>query len=76
MKRYVVLALVAMWLGTGGALAEPPPFPEFSAKRVKPPSSGARKRITVQIAPQERMRRFRPIDFCSSSALTERRVSF
>ncbi|GGC07979.1 murein transglycosylase [Marivita lacus] len=53
MKRYVVLALVAMWLGTGGALAEPPPFPEFSAKRVKPPSSGAQKRITVQIAPQE-----------------------
>lgn len=52
MKRYFVLALVAIFLGAGGAMAEPPPFPEFSAKRVKPPSSGAKKRITVQIAPQ------------------------
>lgn len=31
---------------------KPAPFPEFSAKRVKPPKSGTRKRITVQIAPQ------------------------
>lgn len=53
MKRYFILALVAMCLGAGGASAEPPPFPEFSAKRVKPPSSSAKKRITVQIAPQE-----------------------
>ena len=52
MKRYFVLALVAMCLGVGGSMAEPPPFPEFSAKRVKPPSTGAKKRITVQIAPQ------------------------
>jgi hypothetical protein len=52
MKRYIVLALVAMCLGAGGSMADPPPFPEFSAKRVKPPSSGAKKRITVQIAPQ------------------------
>lgn len=52
MKRYLVLALVAMCLSTHGALAEPAPFPEFSAKRVKPPSSGAKKRINVQITPQ------------------------
>lgn len=52
MKRYVVMALVAMTLGMGDAVADPPPFPEFSAKRVKPPSSSAKKRITVQIAPQ------------------------
>lgn len=29
----------------------PKPFPEFSAKRVKPPQPGQGKRITVQIAP-------------------------
>jgi hypothetical protein len=52
MKRFVGAALVAMCLGAGPSVAEPPPFPEFSAKRVKPPSSGAQKRITVQIAPQ------------------------
>ncbi|WP_108886952.1 lytic transglycosylase domain-containing protein [Pseudoprimorskyibacter insulae] len=33
-------------------LAEgPKPFPDFSAKRVKPPSKTAKKRITVQIEP-------------------------
>ncbi len=52
MKRYVVMALVAMCLGVGGSHAEPPPFPEFSAKRIKPPSSSTKKRITVQIVPQ------------------------
>lgn len=35
------------------ALADgPKPFPEFEAKRVKPPKAGAGKRINVQIAPQ------------------------
>ncbi len=40
------------------ALCAPPPvtaqqgFSDFSAKRVKPPKPGARKRITVQIAPR------------------------
>lgn len=29
----------------------PKPFPDFEAKRVKPPKEGASKRITVQIAP-------------------------
>ena len=31
--------------------AKPKPFPDFSAKRQKPPASGTRKRITVQITP-------------------------
>ncbi|MEZ5676036.1 Transglycosylase SLT domain-containing protein [Thalassovita litoralis] len=45
-----VLALVV----AGGALAEsPPPFPEFTFKRVKPPAAGDTKRITVQITPQD-----------------------
>lgn len=52
MKRYVVVALFAICVGAGTSVAEPPPFPDFSAKRVKPPSSSAQKRITVQIAPQ------------------------
>lgn len=30
---------------------DPAPFPEFSAKRVKPPKAGNRKRITIQIDP-------------------------
>jgi soluble lytic murein transglycosylase-like protein len=31
------------------AAQDPAPFPEFQAKRVKPPKAGTRKRITVQI---------------------------
>ena len=31
--------------------AKPKPFPEFSAKRQKPPKKGTRKRITIQITP-------------------------
>nr|WP_240611007.1 lytic transglycosylase domain-containing protein [Oceaniglobus ichthyenteri] len=30
----------------------PPPFPEFTFKRMKPPKPGAVKRITVQVQPQ------------------------
>lgn len=52
MKRSFVMVLVALSFSLGSVAADPPPFPEFSAKRVKPPSSGAKKRITVQIAPQ------------------------
>ncbi|MEP1200606.1 lytic transglycosylase domain-containing protein [Tateyamaria sp.] len=32
---------------------EPPAFKQFSAKRVKPPSAGTKKRITIQIDPAE-----------------------
>ncbi|WP_299784866.1 lytic transglycosylase domain-containing protein [uncultured Marivita sp.] len=52
MKRYLITAFLAASLGVGTVSAEPAPFPDFSAKRVKPPSAGAKKRITVQIAPQ------------------------
>lgn len=54
MKRYLTAACLAVSLGMAGGpvWAEPAPFPDFSAKRVKPPASGAKKRITVQIAPQ------------------------
>lgn len=31
----------------------PQPFPEFEARRIKPPAPGIRKRITVQIDPEE-----------------------
>jgi hypothetical protein len=52
MIRFLSVVALAATLGVGAAHAEPPPFPDFSAKRVKPPSAGAKKRITVQIAPQ------------------------
>ncbi|MEL6463686.1 MAG: lytic transglycosylase domain-containing protein [Pseudomonadota bacterium] len=42
-----VFTLVA----TSAVADEPPPFKDFSAKRVKPPEPGARKFITVQIDP-------------------------
>lgn len=45
----VVLAILL----AGAAMAESPaPFPDFTFKRVKPPSSGGGKRITVQITPE------------------------
>jgi soluble lytic murein transglycosylase-like protein len=52
MIRKIFMALCAVCLCANSAPADPPPFPEFSAKRVKPPSAGTTKRITVQIAPQ------------------------
>lgn len=52
MKSMFYVALVAWGLSFGAVAAkDPPPFKEFSAKRVKPPSSGAKKRITIQIDP-------------------------
>ena len=38
-------------LGAQTQKASPKPFPEFSAKRQKPPKKGSRKRITIQITP-------------------------
>ena len=52
MKRLVAAGACALALCLGTVQAEPAPFPEFSAKRVKPPNSNTKKRITVQIAPQ------------------------
>lgn len=34
---------------------KPAPFPEFAAKRIKPPSGGAQKRITIQIDPTQQI---------------------
>ncbi|MFP7673796.1 lytic transglycosylase domain-containing protein [Marivita sp. S0852] len=52
MNRFLITAVCALAFSVSDIQAEPAPFPEFSAKRVKPPSSGTKKRITVQIAPQ------------------------
>ena len=52
-KSMFYVALVA-WVMSFGAVAakDPPPFKDFSAKRVKPPSSNSKKRITIQIEPK------------------------
>lgn len=46
--------LVGLALCVGAPLAADPPapFPEFQAKRVKPPKPGTARRITVQIEPE------------------------
>jgi len=50
MLKYLVVAIIAFSVIWGKADAEsPPPFKDFSAKRLKPPKPGTRKRITVQI---------------------------
>lgn len=47
-----VLSALAGLSAPNAVFAEgPKPFPDFSAKRVKPPQPGQGKRITVQIAP-------------------------
>lgn len=51
MLRHLLSAALAAGLSVAPVAADPPPFPEFSAKRVKPPAKNARKRITVQIEP-------------------------
>ncbi|MFY0662338.1 MAG: lytic transglycosylase domain-containing protein [Shimia sp.] len=44
-------AFVGFWAPESAFAEGPKPFPDFSAKRVKPPQAGQGKRITVQIAP-------------------------
>lgn len=55
MKELFAGAMIALALlcAGSGAAQDPPPFKDFSAKRVKPPEPGTRKRITVQITPEE-----------------------
>lgn len=54
MFRVMCIAGIVIGLACGSAVAkDPPPFKDFSAKRVKPPAAGANKRITVQIDPTE-----------------------
>lgn len=53
MVRLSVVLLSALTLVCGTAVADaPPPFRDFSAKRVKPPQPGAKRLITVQIEPE------------------------
>jgi soluble lytic murein transglycosylase-like protein len=51
--KYRLLNWVIPLLFIGGAIPSyaegPPPFPQFEAKRIKPPSSGSGQRINVQI---------------------------
>lgn len=52
-KRFLPAAAVLLAVSGMMAGAEtPPPYPEFTFKRVSPPKPGAAKRITVQIAPK------------------------
>ncbi|WP_260348869.1 lytic transglycosylase domain-containing protein [Alloyangia mangrovi] len=52
LRAPALVAALALALIAGPLPAEtPPPFPDFSAKRVTPPKPGAKKRITIQIAP-------------------------
>lgn len=48
--RTLIAALLPALICTQAVADAPKPFPEFSAKRIKPPKSGA-KRITIQIDP-------------------------
>lgn len=50
--RILCAAALGASLALSAAAESPQPFADFSAKRVKPPVSGAKKRITVQIAPR------------------------
>ncbi|MHC0053318.1 lytic transglycosylase domain-containing protein [Actibacterium sp. D379-3] len=52
MKRIGLAGLLACGLAALPAIAEPPPYPEFTFKRVKPPAGDVARRITVQIAPR------------------------
>ncbi|WP_147108472.1 lytic transglycosylase domain-containing protein [Tateyamaria sp. syn59] len=53
MVRLSVVVLTALSLSFSDAAAQdPPPFKDFSAKRVKPPEPGAKRFITVQIEPE------------------------
>lgn len=58
MRVCVTALAVALGLGVvlapaSGRAETPPPFPDFTFKRVKPPAPGTTPRITVQIAPTE-----------------------
>ena len=46
------LCAAVIMCGPAAWAESPPPFPEFTFKRVKPPASDAKKRITVQIQPE------------------------
>ncbi|WP_259963856.1 lytic transglycosylase domain-containing protein [Leisingera aquaemixtae] len=64
----LALAACAVPLAARGQEAPPQPFPQFEAKRVKPPAPGAGKRITVQIEPQPEARAAEPVPELAESA--------
>jgi hypothetical protein len=50
----VILAAFTILFAThAGFAGDPPPYPDFTFKREKPPEPGTAKRITVQIDPEE-----------------------
>ena len=52
MRKLFLTSLIPGLIFFGsGPLAEPKPFPEFSAKRIKPPSGASSNRIKIQIDP-------------------------
>ena len=51
-SRAVLLGL-GLWVACPVWAADPAPFPEFTFKMGKPPKKGDKKRITVQITPEE-----------------------
>ena len=52
--RFFAISLLGAALACAPAWSESPaPFPDFQAKRVKPPAAGTKKRITIQIDPTE-----------------------
>ncbi|MCA0919490.1 lytic transglycosylase domain-containing protein [Pseudooceanicola nanhaiensis] len=61
----LVLALSAAPLGA----ESPTPYPDFTFKRVKPPSQGGQKRITVQIDPAEQARTLQAMSDRSAAAV-------
>lgn len=56
LRILTVAAGLGLACGPGMSLAGPKPFPEFEAKRVKPPAAGTRKRITIQIDPEAQVK--------------------
>ena len=52
MKKIILPLICSVALGVVSAEAkDPPPFKDFSAKRVKAPKPGTTNRITIQIEP-------------------------
>lgn len=62
MTRIITFFFLASLCSAMAVQAEgPKPFPDFSAKRVKPPSSGGGNLITIQIDPAARPRAAEPV---------------
>lgn len=53
LSRLLAPALLASWPVVSAA--DPPPFPEFTFKKVGPPKAGTDKRINVQIVPMAKV---------------------